>query len=641
VTLEPLRPDEARELLAAAHLDPRRDVVAKVVDAGEGNPLFLLETARLVAEQPDRAVGLPSGVRALLAARFDALPDVERRALEVAATIGRSAPVDWLDELVEPAGAAGFNELAAKGFVSPTADEISFTHGSLRDVAYASATKQRRADLHERIAELAERDQRPVEILAHHLERAAALRAELGAPNEHDRRLSGRAANALASAGLQALANGDRDAAIAIVPRASALVASAAAAAEADASQALVGELAFRLGAWDEVVAMLEPAETSPATWNALGVALVKRAGPGDLERGRTLLGHAAEAGDVDAAAALAGTWKGLDEGRAYELYLSALEIDPTDPYALGNVLEYEIQRTGDLSPVTDRRPALASALLRRRGQALAGEDRPWSFFDLGKFELFLGEDEECLGSFAAAVATSAAAFMIDTTIRSLERVRPGCEGMSGYGWALELLALGRRARFEKPHGEAEAGVWILVGASHAETGDRVATYREALVSALTHVDGTLISGGTAQGVSALAADVSSAVKGIRSVGYLPSTLPPEVAADERYDELRSTQGTGFSAAEPLGYWRDLLDDGGTPADVRVISIGGGRLTALELRIALSLGSHVGVVTGSGGASTALLGDPTWGTSGRLVELEPTAAALRAFLVERSSALGW
>jgi len=630
-SLGSLLPDEARELLASASPDLRADTTAKILEAAEGNPLFLLETARLVAEHPDAAVRLPSGIRALLAARFDALGDAERRTLEIAATIGRTAPAAWLEELIEPADAAAVLDLVAKGLLSRTVETISFSHASLRDVAYASTTKQRRADVHERVAALAEGDEQPIEILAFHLERAAGLRAELGAPDEHARRLSGRAATALARAGLQALANTDRDTAIAILPRASALVATADG--QDSTSRSFVGGLAFRLGMWEDVVALLTPLETSPDTWNPLGVALLKRKSEGDLERGRALLSRAIERGDVDAAAVLAGSWKSIDDDLAYELYRSALELDPTDPYALGNLLEYEIERTGDLSAVADHRPALAGALLRRRGQALRGDDRPWSFFDLGKFELLLGEDEECLGSFAAAVATSSAAFMIETTIRSLERIRAAGRAMSGYRWALELLELGRRAGFDDPRQEMAPAVWIIVGGSHAETTDRVAAYREALIGAFGDMHGTLISGGTAQGVSALAADVSSSVEGIRSVGYLPGTLPPDVETDERYDELRRTDGPGFSAREPLAYWRYLLDEGQTSTDIRVISIGGGRLTALELRIALAFGATVGVVSGAGGAGAALLGDPTWGTSSRLVELEPSAVAFRAFLL--------
>jgi tetratricopeptide (TPR) repeat protein len=506
---------------------------------------------------------------------------------------------------------------------------LSFSHGALRDVAYSSATKQRRTELHERIADLCERDGDPVEVTAHHLDVAAALRAELGAPDEHDRALCGRAAIALAEAGRVALRRGDRESAIESLPRASRW---AAVSADPEAARTAVGRLAFELGSWDDVADMLEPIEDDPAAWNPLGVTLVKRRQNGDLERGRALLERAAAAGDVDAAAALAGSWKGVDDTRAYELYLSALELDVADPYALGNVLEVEIRRTGDLAPVAERRPALATAMLRRRGQALAGEDHPWSFFDLGKFELFLGEDEEATSSFAAAIATSSAAYMLETSARSLESVRTACGEMDGYRWSLDLLELGSRARFGSAEGSDDR-VWILVGGSSAEGTGRIAAYREALVRALDGARGLLVSGGTAQGVSALAGDVTTAHDKIRAIGYLPSGLPDDVDADERYDELRRTTADRFSPLEPLTYWRDLLDRGIHCAEVGVVAIGGGRLTALEIQIALALGARVAVVAGSGGAAGAVARDRTWGTSQRLIQVEPTAAALRAFLL--------
>jgi class 3 adenylate cyclase len=627
-TLPPLEPAEARALLASAAPDLPRGTASRILEAAEGNPLFLLETARLVAERGGDEIRIPTGIRALLAARYDSLSDAERRVLEVAATLGRNAPRDRLEELLE--GDAGpLDELAAKGFVRTSVDLVSFSHGALRDVAYASATKGRRAELHERIADLCERDGEPVEIVAHHLDLAATLRSELGAPDEHERALCGRAAIALAATGRMALGRGDHEAAASTLPRASAWTQIAAPQEEA---RAAVGRLAFELGAWDEVAGMLEPIEEDPAAWNPLGVALVKRRSDGDLERGRALLARAAGGGDVDAAAALAGSWKGVDDERAYELYLAALELDAADPYALGNVLEVEIRRSGDLAPVADRRPALASALLRRRGQALAGEDRPWSFFDLGKFELFLGEDEEAVASFAAAVASSSAAYMLETTARSLEGVRPALEPLDGYRWSLDLLELGARARFGET-GEADGRTWILVGGSSAEGGGRIAVYRDALVGALLGVEGTLVSGGTAQGVSALAGDVSSAVAGVRSIGYLPSTLPRDVDEDARYDELRRTEGERFGPLEPLAYWRDLLDRNIRVADVGVVAIGGGRLTGLEIRIALAFGARVAVVAGSGGAAASIARDRTWGTSPGLVEVEPTAPTLRSFLL--------
>jgi class 3 adenylate cyclase/tetratricopeptide (TPR) repeat protein len=630
IPLGPLTGAEARELLAAASSAIPRGQVTAILERAEGNPLFLLETARLVTERPG-AVRIPSGIRALLAARFDALSADERRVLESVAVAGRSVAGARLEAILAPGDGPVVEALASKGFLTSTVDTIAFSHASLREVAYASTTKERRAELHERIADLAERDEESVDVVAHHLDTAVALRAELGAPDEHDRQLSSRAAIALASAGDLALRRGDRLTAISTLPRAAEL---ATAQPDREDARTVTGRLAFALGSWDDVITLLDPIEDAPGSGKFLGVALVKRGVDGDVERGRQLLERAAKAGDIDAAASLAGTWKGVDEDRALELYRAALELDPGDPYALGNVLEYEIVAAGDLAPVGERRPALASALMRRRRQALTGEDHPWSFYDLGKFELFLGEDEESVSSFAAAVWTSSAAFMLETTARSLDRVRAACEHMAGYRWALELLRLGLAARFtNESDGAAPAGgTWILVGGSSAESGGRIDAYRTALVGAFQGTEGTLVSGGTAQGVSALAADVSTVVPGIRSVGYLPSQLPKDVTADDRYDELRRTEGTRFSPLEPVAYWRELLDAGVAPGNVRVFGLGGGRLTAVELRIALALGATVGVMAGSGGSATGLLRDPTWGTSPRLSEIEPLPDQLRMFL---------
>jgi hypothetical protein len=199
---------------------------------------------------------------------------------------------------------------------------------------------------------------------------------------------------------------------------------------------------------------------------------------------------------------------------------------------------------------------------------------------------------------------------MLETTARSLEGMRPAMEGMEGYWWSTELLELGNRARFGEP-GESDRRVWILVGGSSADVLGRIAAYRGALVGGFEGARGLLVSGGTAQGVSALAGDVTSAVEGVRAVGYLPSGLPEDVDPDERYEELRRTAGHRFSPLEPLTYWRDLLDEGVRTSEVCVVAIGGGRLTGLEIRIALALGARVVVVSGSAGAAQSVLRDRT------------------------------
>ena len=638
--LRPLEPEAADRLLELSTSIPLEAALRqRILEAAGGNPLFLVEMARLAAD--GGSVVVPPNVHALLAARVDTLPDDERRALEVAAVLGRTVELDALDDLLGTEGRPPVDRLQRQGFLEQAGPgSLAFPHGSMREVAYGGATKQRRAELHETVADRCERIEAPAEVLGHHLERSVELLAELGAPDEHDRALAGRGALALAAAGIDALGAGDRAAGSAYLVRARSL----ALVTRTDEPRIAAGRLAVRLGSWDEAIELLTPAAGDPATWNPLGVALTKRRLDGDLDRGRELLERAAAAGDVDAAAALAGTWKGADDRRALDLYRTALELDPSDPYALGNVLGYEIEQAGDLSPFDERRPALVAATERRRAQAVAGADRPWSWYDLGTFELLLGRAEMSLTAYAAAVHSSGAAFMPQTTLNSLERMGTAIRDSDAFRWARTLLRLALASVFrgsEEPEVAGEGGlaepVWILAGGSGTEIARRIATYRVALLQALEGSQGTLISGGTAQGVSALAGDLAEAVPGIRTIGYLPRTVPAGVALDPRYAETRRTDGATFTILEALRYWCDVVASDIDPARVRLLGIGGGEISSLEYRLALALGATVGIVAESGAAATDLLRDATWAVSDRLVEVAPTREGLRGFLMGRQA----
>jgi len=68
------------------------------------------------------------------------------------------------------------------------------------------------------------------------------------------------------------------------------------------------------------------------------------------------------------------------------------------------------------------------------------------------------------------------------------------------------------------------------------------------------------------------------------------------------------------------------------PADVRLLAIGGGRISAAEYGMALALGARVGAISGSGGSASELLRDPWWPATARLAELPPDLSAMREFL---------
>ncbi len=203
ISLRPLTDAQGTELverlLTVADLPAslRADILAKA----EGNPFFVEEIVRrlidegVLVQEGDhwRATGaaltttIPDSIYALLAARVDALAANDRRVLQEAAVIGRAF---WAAAVAHAIPGNGVAEslavLERKGLVvvRPMStlsgqEEFAFRHALVREVAYASLPKARRARAHAEagdwIAELAgKRSDEFVELVAFHYEAAIA-----------------------------------------------------------------------------------------------------------------------------------------------------------------------------------------------------------------------------------------------------------------------------------------------------------------------------------------------------------------------------------------------------------------------------------------------------------------------------------
>ena len=521
-------------------------------------------------------------------------------------------------------------------------DAFTFRRSLLRDVVYGLLTHEAAAVLHERAAAHLAEAGGSTAAIAGQLDRALRLREELGAGVDPD--LVERTTDALTRLGETQLERGDGPAAGETVQRIVEVRRSAPAWSDVDVRRRAV-DIAYRLGAWERVLELAGEDPADPPTAKAVGVALTrKREDPEALARGRSLLERAIATGhDPDAAASLAGSWKGLDDDLAQQLYLRAHELDPADPYALGNLLEYEIETSEDLAPVEVRRSAIEAAAERCADDGAVGRNIPWAWFDLGKLRLLLGDRNGALTAYATAIGRSVAAFQLSTSAASLDRLAPHARSLDGLEEARRLLALGGAARFGGDGDRASdlatpeasplrSPIAILAGGSSDAVDERIRGYGGVLRAAFAGWSGTLISGGTRQGVSAIAGDLGS--DGMRVVGYLPAATSG-VAIDEdpaRYAELRRTDGEGFSEREPIRYWADIVASRVDPGSVRVIALAGGSISAFEYRLAVALGARVGVVHGSGDAATDFLRRSSWSASGRVEELEPEPDAIRTFL---------
>ena len=235
LVLQPLDAEEAESLLDG--LRTRPEARARIAEAAEGNPLFLEQMAAMLAEQTGRskAATMPPSIQALLAARLDQLEPVEREVIERAAVIGREfsrAAVSALSPTQGETPVAGtLMGLVRKELLVPETsagqdDVFRFGHILIRDAAYDAVPKKIRAQLHEQLARWLEERGTPApdEIVGYHLEQAYFARSELGQPDEDLRRLAGRAAGVLASAGRRELSRDDVPAGISLLERGAALL---------------------------------------------------------------------------------------------------------------------------------------------------------------------------------------------------------------------------------------------------------------------------------------------------------------------------------------------------------------------------------------------------------------------------------
>ena len=246
VSLEPLDGHESALLLdhlpGAAELTPATR--SRLLETAGGHPLFVEELLSMLAEQGRTSGGgdwlaLPPTVHALLAGRLERLPATERLALECAAVEGEVFHAGTVAALATELDAAtrdaALVALLRKDFVRSSEPQLvggeafRFRHALVRDAAYASLPKGRRATLHERFATWLEgaagaRLPEFEEVLAHHLEQAFMLRDELGSLDDAGRALGERAGRLLAGTGRRAHERGDIPAATNLLERAARLL---------------------------------------------------------------------------------------------------------------------------------------------------------------------------------------------------------------------------------------------------------------------------------------------------------------------------------------------------------------------------------------------------------------------------------
>jgi transcriptional regulator with XRE-family HTH domain len=156
------------------------EVVRLITARTGGNPLFVAETARLIAAEGVAAATetVPTGVGDVLRRRLAGLPDRAQVALRTAAVLGIEFDTEVLLSL-DPTGSDtvldGLEAAVQAGLLTePAPGVLRFSHALVRDTIYQDLPLLRRADLHARVLAALE-PIRPGDVvaLAHHALSAA------------------------------------------------------------------------------------------------------------------------------------------------------------------------------------------------------------------------------------------------------------------------------------------------------------------------------------------------------------------------------------------------------------------------------------------------------------------------------------
>src|SRR5262249_9152083 len=147
------------------------------------------------------------------------------------------------------------------------------------------------------------------------------------------------------------------------------------------------------------------------------------------------------------------------------------------------------------------------------RKQAEVGVNRPWAYFDLGKFQLMLHRPVEALDYYAQGVADSTAAFFLDSALGSFP-ILAGAK-LEGLDWCRDFLKLAKAIRFgelapDLPPATPEAAsltgpVVIVAGYCGQPASD---AHRGLLMDTFRDFKGTILSGGTEAGISAVVGEL-------------------------------------------------------------------------------------------------------------------------------------
>ncbi|RMF50981.1 MAG: hypothetical protein D6755_00385, partial [Anaerolineae bacterium] len=185
------------ELLNAEELP--EDFRRQILERADGIPFYLEEIVRMLLDRgvlkrvgnylkvdhiPEGGLaqlGVPDSLQGLILTRFDKLPPLARRVLQIASAIGRQFNAELLREVLRPSDETAFAEalhtITTREFVTNVPEappgEYAFRHELVSDAIYGTILRRERARLHGKIGAAieklyADRISEYIELLARH-----------------------------------------------------------------------------------------------------------------------------------------------------------------------------------------------------------------------------------------------------------------------------------------------------------------------------------------------------------------------------------------------------------------------------------------------------------------------------------------
>ncbi|HBC80350.1 MAG TPA: hypothetical protein DCZ51_17095 [Bacteroidales bacterium] len=325
------------------------------------------------------------------------------------------------------------------------------------------------------------------------------------------------------------------------------------------------------------------------------------------------------------------------EKSRVKDLLIKAYNIMPENPLYLVALVESHVLDNLNSAEynISLFRTNLICAIPKHKQLIGIGINRLPAFFALGHSYLFLNDEAQCINSYANAAETILCGkyvispSSVDAELAFLTRLKninpllaeeaklylnlamhlySGIDKESKYKKSICKYRINKGKKFQPQ-------IVIIAGGASEMDKLKVNQYKRYIEEIMHGFKGTIISGGTDVGIPGLAGDVKASMGDTISFelnAYLPKEPPLEDRKSRHYDNFFETPSKGFTAFDVLVCWADLVCNGVNPSDVILIGIDGGRIAAMEYKIALSLGAKTALVAYSGRAVSEFVKDETW-----------------------------